>query len=101
MEIEYYDSSDNVQNTNNTKKQSGSINFKIPNNKSGKLKITFTNKYDVIPKIISVLSVNNGNVFDILHAIEKLDNTGFVLHLCNKDLINEITGSFNFWVEQF
>ena len=105
MEFEFYDSSDNVQNANSIKqinlKQSGSIGFRLPNNKSGKIKINFTNKYDAIPKITQFVSVSAGNVFDLIYVIEKLDVSGFTLHICNKDLINEIYGNFYFFVEPF
>lgn len=101
MELEIYESVINKQLAQSTTvtKYNGEFNFKLANNKSGKTHITFTAPFAKKPKLNVIVSINDGSVL-VRHTIEKFDNTGFILHIINTDLVNEVAGSVNWNAEQ-
>lgn len=105
MELEIYDSTINSQ--VNTQKQSsnlkqcGEFGFKLPNNKSGKVRINFPNAYVKKPQLNVIVSVTSGSELDMRYTISQFDVNGFVLHILNGDIINEIAGIVNWWSTPF
>ena len=102
-DFEIYESTTNTNQAKalNQQKYSGSMQFKIKNNKTGKSQIKFTAPYTVVPKLTTLVSVSNGSVVEVKSFIEKLDINGFIVHILNNDPINEASGTFYWFAEQF
>lgn len=104
-ELEIFESAFNqqVNNVNQSKalKQCGEFAFKLPNNKSGKLRIAFPSAYVKKPLLNVVVSVTNGSELDMRYTIAQFDVTGFTLHLLNTDTVNELAGVVNWWSSPF
>jgi hypothetical protein len=100
--METYDSSVNITlaktKQNVIVEQSGEINFKLPSNKSGKQRITFSPPYQVKPKLSVLVSVTGDSVAEIHHNISNFDCTGFTIHVINTDLMNELSGVINWFI---
>ena len=93
-DLVFYESTQNTQISNQKKnvKLSGTFNFKLPANKSGKLNIVFNQVFNEIPHASLCVSVNNGDCFDVKSGISKLTKESMEVHLCNVDVINEVSG---------
>lgn len=98
-DLEIYDASVNVSQKKNATVQaliqSGECTFKLPPNRSGKLKVAFPNAYLKKPVLNVVPSINAGSVLDFKFVIELFNEKGFTIHLLNADLVNEMTGCIN------
>lgn len=104
-ELEIFESAFNqqVNNVNQSKalKQCGELNYKLPNNKAGKVRITFPSAYVKKPMLNVIVSVSNGSELDMRYTIAQFDVTGFTLHLLNTDTVNELAGVVNWWSQPF
>lgn len=104
-ELEIFDSNQNIEANQadiaDNLRISGEFSFKIPKNKSAKKKITFGANYSKKPKFTCVVSVSTGSVLDLSHAFENFDCTSIIVHLLNKDKVNEVCGKVTWFVEPF
>ena len=100
-ELEIFESPLNQQvtiaNQSKTLKQCGEYTFRLPNNKSGKMRVTFPLAYIKKPKLDVIVSVTTGSELDMRYVIAQFDITGFTLHLINTDAVNELAGVINWW----
>ena len=96
-DLTIYDSSQNVAQSatkvNQSVKQVGEFNWKIPANKSGKIRIAFNPPYQMRPTLTLNVSVTGDSPCEVHNRIANFDNTGFTLHLINIDPMNETSGN--------
>ena len=95
MSLEVYKCSSNLFNDALTKKisQSGSFQFRLPANMSGKCGITFDKIFKDTPFVSVTVSFDNDNVLEGRWALSKISAKAFETHLCNSDIVNELTGT--------
>jgi hypothetical protein len=68
--------------------------FKLSPNVSGKSLIKFKTPYPSKPLVQICVSVDSGSILDCSWVVSKLSQEGFELHIMNKDLTNEMVGSY-------
>ena len=92
--IELYDSSFNVSQTDIQSKTSKQVfvkkidSLRIPPNKSGKILVQFGNLFQSVPFVSCTISVK-GTPLSVSHSFEQLCEKSVIIHLENADQINE------------